>query len=290
MKKIKKQNMRKVLLVLTLLSFILNINLVFALDYSTGEIVYGTLADGTPEWGGSPVTYDGIDFTYEGGGTVSYIRPKINPTSYVTELIFGLSSDILSINDNGLNVTGNITPTITETQSIGSSALRWLKGWFSSLDIAGNLNQTNGNATINNIYGEMYYHNHTGTNLNFAVDGVFYNLTFSESKTNGFLFNDADDYLEAQVAGRYLVNYMASGDGQNNHIYYTAIFVNGINQNSSESHKKMTAGGDIITMTGSGFIDLIVGDKVKLATADIGGTGTGNYYSANLNLVRIGNL
>ena len=141
--------------------------------------------------------------------------------------------------------------------------------------------------TLEKYYGEMWYHNHTATPLNFVVSNLFYNLTFSESDVNGFTFNNAGDYLKTLVAGKYLANYMASGSGQNNHVYYTAIFVNGVNQNSSESHKKMTAGGDIVTMTGSGFIDLNVGDRVKLATADIGGTGVGNYYSSNLNLVRI---
>ena len=50
----------------------------------------------------------------------------------------------------------------------------------------------------------------------------------------------------------------------------------------------MTAGGDIVTMTGSCIISLESGDNVGLRTADIGGTGTGNYYSSNINLVRIG--
>ena len=36
------------------------------------------------------------------------------------------------------------------------------------------------------------------------------------------------------------------------------------------------------------LIELDAGDEIKLATADIGGTGTGNYYSASLNLVKIG--
>ena len=190
-----------------------------------------------------------------------------------------------------VNITGNLivggNQTLGQkiTFAFGEIIDNIVDGW---IRITGNLNVT-GNITTNQIYGEMWYYNHTTTELNFAVDGVFYNLTFSESKTNGFLFNDVGDYLEAQIDGRYLVNYMASGDGQNNHVYYTAIFVNGINQNSSESHKKMSAGSDIVTMTGSGFIDLNVGDKIKLATADVGGTGTGNYLSSNLNLVRIGN-
>jgi len=156
------------------------------------------------------------------------------------------------------------------------------------LTTTGNLNQTIGNATINMIYGEMWYHNHTATELNFAVDGTFYNLTFDKSDTNGFIFNDTDDSLEAVYSGKYRACYMASGDGQNNHVYFTTIIKNGLSLDRMESHKKMAAGGDIVTMTGCGFINLTVGDKLKLATADVGDTGTGNYYSANLNVNRIG--
>jgi len=32
--------------------------------------------------------------------------------------------------------------------------------------------------------------------------------------------------LTTQVAGVYQITYMASGSGQNNHIYYTSIFCN----------------------------------------------------------------
>ena len=155
------------------------------------------------------------------------------------------------------------------------------------VEVINNLDIT-GNITGNQIYGEMWYHNHTATILNFATDGLFYNLTFDYSDVNGFTFNDDLDYLEAQVAGKYRVNYMASGDGQNNHVYYTSVYVGIVNQDRCESHKKMTAGGDIVTMVGSCFVDLSIGDRIKLATADIGGTGTGNYYSSEINLVRIG--
>jgi len=145
-----------------------------------------------------------------------------------------------------------------------------------------------GNYTGNSYYGEMWYHNHTATELNFAIDGTFYNLTFDNSDVNGFYFNDTGDYLEALVSGKYKVCYMASGDGQNNHVYFTTVLINGADQDRLESHKKMTAGGDIVTMTGCSFLDISIGDEIKLATADIGGTGTGNYYSSNVNLIRIG--
>lgn len=157
----------------------------------------------------------------------------------------------------------------------------------SDVELVGDLNIT-GNFTGNQIYGEMWYHNHTATVLNFAVDGVYYNLTFINATINGFTFNNAGNYLQALVAGRYKTSYMASGSGQNNHVYYTDVTINGAIEDKCESHKKMSSGGDIVTMTGSCFIDLAVNDIIKLATADIGGTGAGNYYSSNLNLVRIG--
>ncbi len=161
-----------------------------------------------------------------------------------------------------------------------------------NLKISGDVNITEdlivgGNFTGNQYYGEMWYHNHTATEINFA-DGVYYNLTFDNSLTNGFIFNDAEDYLEAQIAGLYKACWMASGDGQNNHIYFTDVTINGAIEDKCEGYKKLTAGGDIVTMNGCCFIELSVGDEIKLATADIGGTGIGNYYSSNLNLVRIG--
>ena len=110
---------------------------------------------------------------------------------------------------------------------------------------------------------------------------------------NGFTIEGATiggfTNLTAQISGLYQVTYMASGDGQNNEVYFTSVFIDGVNQDSCENHHKMSAGGDIITQSGNCFVDIVAGEKVSLRTADIGGTGTGNYYSANLNLVRIGN-
>jgi len=148
------------------------------------------------------------------------------------------------------------------------------------------------NITGNQIYGGVWYHNHTATNLNFAVDGTYYSLYFTNAThLNGFTFTGGfmtDSYLTASVAGLYTTTYMAGGDGQNNHEYYTSIFINEVNQDNCEHHKKMSAGSDIVTHTGNCFIYLDVGDNVSLRTADVGDTGTGNYYSSNLNLVRIG--
>ena len=205
-----------------------------------------------------------------------------------------LTADLLTINDTIINSTGISTNNLTLTQKItfalGEIIDNIVDGWFTitgSLQVDGDINMT-GNFTGNQIYGGMWYHNHTATELNFASDGVFYSLIFTEDGyLNGFT-KDNDYNLTAQVAGIYKANYMASGDGQNNHEYYISIFIDGVNQDRCESHKKMTAGGDIVTMTGNCFINLSVGSNVGLKTADIGGTGIGNYYSSELNLVRIG--
>ena len=142
------------------------------------------------------------------------------------------------------------------------------------------------------IYGGMWYHNHTATSLNFSADGTYYTLFMTNATNlNGFTyqggFNTASN-LTTIIDGTYHVTYMSSGDGRNNHIYYTSVFINGVNQDNCEAHHKLAAGGDIITQSGNCIITLDVDDVVDVRTADIGSTGTGNYYSANINLVRIG--
>ena len=148
-------------------------------------------------------------------------------------------------------------------------------------------NMTDNSNILKNQYGEMWHHDHTGMEYNFDSDGIFYNLTMDNSMTNAFTFNNASDYLEPMFSGIYKISYMASGSGENNHKYYTSVTINGVVQDRCESHKKMSAGGDIITMTGCCILNLSAGDKIKLATADIGNTGTGIYYTGNLNLIRI---
>ena len=177
--------------------------------------------------------------------------------------------------------------TLESTEGVGIGTA----GHGAELDVKGNLNVT-GNITGNQIYGGAWYHNHTATELTF-VDGQFYSLFFvNGTNINGFDFYDGflseNSNLTAQIPGKYHVTYMSSGDGQNNHAYYTTIFIDDVEQDNCESHHKMSAGGDIITQSGNCFIDLIAGSEVSLRTADVGASGTGNYYSANLNLIRIG--
>ncbi len=160
------------------------------------------------------------------------------------------------------------------------------------LFINGNLNVT-GNMTGNMYRGSMWYHNHTGTSLIFTQAELFFPLFFTNSTCdNGVTFQGGflqESSLTVEFGACYLINFAASGDGQNNHEYFTQVFVNDIEAEECGAHHKMAAGGDIITQSGSCIVDLVAGDVITLRTADFTGTGTGNYFSANLNLVKIGN-
>ena len=213
-------------------------------------------------------------------GTNMIINPKEIGTGYLK-----IQGDVLI--DEDLTITGFLYG--GSPIKVGDNFDMYQKNITNTTKITTiDLNVT-GNFTGNQIYGEMWYHNHTATVTDFAVDGLYYNLTFDNSLVNGFIFNDAGDYLEAILGGVYKVSWMASGSGQNNHIYYTDITINGVVEDKCEGHKKMTAGGDIVTMNGGCLVTLSASDKIKLATADIGGTGAGDYYSSEVNLVRIGN-
>ena len=156
---------------------------------------------------------------------------------------------------------------------------------------------SDGNFTGNQIYGGAWYHNHTATPISFAVAGKYYNLFLTNATDlNGFRFQggfNKTSNLTAQVSGKYQIIYSSIGDGQNNHEYTTTIMLNGsMNtiKNECDSHKKMSAGGDITTMNGNCIISISVNDIISLVVANEVDTGTGNYYGSNINLVRLGDL
>jgi len=151
-----------------------------------------------------------------------------------------------------------------------------------------NLNVTE-NITGNYFCAEAYFHYHTGRIMTFVND-VYYNLTFNATTyMNGFTY-DGDANLTCTMPGRYAANFQASGSGQNNKIYYLSVGINGVEQIATAVHKKLTAGGDILTMTGTGFLNLTNGDVVSLMIREVSGGGAGVYYGSNLNLVRIGDI
>jgi len=147
-------------------------------------------------------------------------------------------------------------------------------------------------------YGEMYYHNdtHTATTIKFDDADTYYTFFFTDADIiKGFTYTggfNTDSYLVTNNSGIYRACYLASGSGTNNHNYYTTIFLNDTVQEKCESHKKLTAGGDILTMNGCCLLEITSGDVIRLKIRDIdtGGQDTGDYYSANLNLNSLDNV
>lgn len=150
-------------------------------------------------------------------------------------------------------------------------------------------NITAGNGFVNVTYGEMWYHNHSASSVNFATQYKFYNMSMEHHKMNGF-YNSSANTLNVLFTGEYAVDYHAIGSGQNNHEYVAGVGVNGEILNKTATHKKMAAGGDYVTMSGTGIINLTAGDVVTLMVADFSGTGTGNYLGSNLNLIKTDNF
>ena len=180
----------------------------------------------------------------------------------------------------------NSTDFIINPRAIGTGDGWLLNDWHitENLDVEGNL-------TGNQIHGKMSYHNHTATEINFATQYENYTLWMDEADSlNGFSHlttSGETSNLTTLVAGKYQAHIKGIGDGQNNHIYVMSLYVNDVSIDECDAHKKMSAGGDIVTMTSFCIVDLNVDDVIDVKISDWTGTGTGNYYGGNLNLVRI---
>ena len=230
-----------------------------------------------------------IDFV---GNTIRFI---LNDTASGGDVI---PRAVLRINSTGARVgeTGyrrnlDVYGDITTYDPAGGGGNAIIDGYA---NITGDLDNK-GNYTGNMVYGGMWTHNHTaGIEMNFAIDGFYYHLYFvNQTHSNGVgaeLGHLTESNLTIEIDGTYQITYMAIGDGQNNHVYFTTIFVNDDKKDNCGNHHKMSAGGDVITQSGTCFVNLYYGDKVSLRTADFGGTGTGNYYGGNVNILRVGDI
>lgn len=145
-----------------------------------------------------------------------------------------------------------------------------------------------GNFIGNQIYGELWTYSYAGNTFNFAIQKHYYNTTFSSTTMNGFdfLHNQQFNVLHDGV---YKVDFQATGEGVNNHIYELGIAKDQIQQNNTNTFVKLEGAGAIATMSGTGIMNLTKGENVTLRMRDITGTGVAKIYSMNLNAVRIGN-
>ena len=218
---------------------------------------------------------------------------------------------------------GNLIPFTTNSYDIGSSSFKWKEAYLiddvnvvsdskglvlgaggdsrlyydgsdtvlenlvgsGKFEVDMGLNVT-GNITTNQIYGEMCKYNDSGDDVTFGAGNTYYNFTFKDTKLNGFTFED--NALIPIISGRYHAKYSASGSGDANSIYKVVVAVNNIAENCTSSFFRTGNTNDVVSMSGTGMIDILAGDKVTLQIKDITGAGSGKRYASNINLVRIG--
>ena len=136
----------------------------------------------------------------------------------------------------------------------------------------------------------MYYYNFSGISMSFATQYQNYTLPINYAdELNGFIHTHSgmSSNLTAQVDGLYDIYWRAVGSGENNAIYVGSVFVNNVGQEKCKDEKKMTAGGDITSLSNSCFIRLSAGGNINIKVADYSGTGTGVYYDGKLKMVRV---
>lgn len=209
-------------------------------------------------------------------------------------------NDTVNITNGNLNVPdGNITLGQKITFALGEIIDNIIDGWITitgNTNVIGDLNVTQ-NFTGNQIYGEMWFDGNGTINTLINTQDVWEPIigfndtgeTIGQS-LNGFTFDETNEWLTAQVAGKYQVAYFLSfGNVGNNQEYQTAIFINNITQqNNTDAHRKIQASGDVGNTGTTAFIDLTVGDNVSLKIKNVDGTSNVVGHASNVNLIRIG--
>jgi hypothetical protein len=195
---------------------------------------------------------------------------RINSTN---KLFFGTSASS-SISYDGTNM--NINP-----KDVGSGIV----------NVLGGLNQTLGNATINNIYGEMWNKLDTGfETVDLVTTDVYVKANnFTCGDLNGFSCTNGVGNLTAQVAGKYKVTIkigatstLASGDNG------MKLYINEVGQNDCYDHEHTSA--DPIGFISDCITTLAVGDNLNVRFDDHAGLVSDLVLvTANINAVRIGN-
>jgi len=156
-----------------------------------------------------------------------------------------------------------------------------------TLNVVGDFNQSNGNATYNSYYGGMWFHNDDGiaVSWNDTYQVVYFT---NATNLNGFSFEDTSKLMNTNGNGMYQVIWRVVGTGTNNHIYHGSIFVNEVEQINTLGHSIGQASNEI-QFGSHGFIYLNANDNVTLRGKDVGDTTNAEAIFANVNLVRIGN-
>lgn len=182
----------------------------------------------------------------------------------------------LNFDGDSLNIGGNKT---TATDDINIIA--------DDVNVLTNLNQTQGNATINNIYGEMYGV-HSGEI--YVTEDNYQNISnLTAGYNNGFVF-DGNYTLTVVYSGVYKVTSDFAFSGTANNEYHLSFAINNARQSKCHTERVIGTGGDVGSAGVTCLVELNVGDYVAMQIENVDSSGNPTIHDINLNLVRVGNL
>lgn len=136
------------------------------------------------------------------------------------------------------------------------------------------------------VYGGFEYFNSTGADFNFVQPNTYYEFYGGEcGLTNKVSCNQTN--ITIQEEGVYRITYGATGVGDNNHLYITAVSINDVIQNNTRDLME-TSAQEMKKMRGDGEFLLSEGDVVKLEIQDTTSSSSGVVFEFDLNLQRVG--
>ena len=153
----------------------------------------------------------------------------------------------------------------------------------------GDLN-ISGNATINLIYGSVWFHNDTGVSIG-TLNNTYQTLEVFDIgeygyHLNGFTRNSHGITLVSDP-GYYMVTWSATGSGTNNHIYHGGIFNNEVQDYGCNDHVYGLAQDEVI-LGKSCIINIDVGEELTIKVRDTNSTSSGKAYLASIAAFRLG--
>jgi hypothetical protein len=148
---------------------------------------------------------------------------------------------------------------------------------------------TNGNVTINNLYGEMYGKNDTGfVIVNMATVDTYYQVTnLTAGLLNGTTVTNSN--MTVQQAGVYKIDLASSISAGEVSEYGLKVYLNGVGQDKCYAHSHLTIGHTssmgitcLLTIETNGVLSVRIDDHVNPPNNP-------TIYSMNINALRIGN-
>ena len=139
-------------------------------------------------------------------------------------------------------------------------------------------------------YGDMWLHLDVGQTIVLPGSMVYVNLNFSNSTiVKGFELNLDEDVLTVLKPGHYKVDYSISFSGGANSEFGGSIGINGLETNSTHSHRKIGTGGDVGNMGATGLLlNLSTNDNISVMIRDEASpTSNPAILAANIVLIRI---